>query len=181
MNGNDTYLGHKWGHDSLLSDQVEAYKRLLADDGFDPTKVIAFTVNSSGPYVGTKGRPGAGAPMKIDVEPGTELDPDTFNGTIAIIKRYDNKRNYIYYTYDDGRPNSGNRDGGGSGFGLAWEPPGHPTDVDETMADNLGDLTVVSERYFDASGAEHSEPVAGVNIIVRQMSDGSTQTTKVIK
>ena len=181
LNGNDTYLGHKWGHDSLLSDQVEAYKRLLADDGFDPTKVIAFTVNSSGPYVGTKGRPGAGAPMKIDVEPGTELDPETFNGTIAIIKRYDNKRNYIYYTYDDGRPNSGNRDGGGSGFGLAWEPPGHPTNVDETMADGLGDLTVVSERYFDASGAEHSEPVAGVNIIVRQMSDGSTQTTKVIK
>jgi hypothetical protein len=45
----------------------------------------------------------------------------------------------------------------------------------------MGELTVVSERYYDAAGAEHSEPVDGVNIIVRQMSDGSTQTVKIIK
>lgn len=181
LDGNDTFLGNKCGQDSLLSDQVEAYQRRLIDDGFDPDKVIEFTVNSSGPHIGTRGQNSAsGAPMRADmVEPGTTLDPESFYGKIAIIKRYDRVRNYVYYTYDDGRPNSSSR--GGSGFGLAWGPPPGATDVRETTADGMGELTVVSERYYDAAGAEHSEPVDGVNIIVRQMSDGSTQTVKIIK
>lgn len=181
LDGNDTFLGNKCGQDSLLSDQVDAYQRRLIDDGFDPDKVIEFTVNSSGPHIGTRGQNSAsGAPMRADmVEPGTTLDPESFYGKIAIIKRYDRVRNYVYYTYDDGRPNSSSR--GGSGFGLAWGPPPGATDVRETTADGMGELTVVSERYYDAAGAEHSEPIDGVNIIVRQMSDGSTQTVKIIK
>ena len=181
IDGNDTFLGNKCGQDSLLSDQVDAYQRRLIDDGFDPDKVIEFTVNSSGPHIGTRGQNSAsGAPMRADmVEPGTTLDPESFYGKIAIIKRYDRVRNYVYYTYDDGRPNSSSR--GGSGFGLAWGPPPGATDVRETTADGMGELTVVSERYYDAAGAEHSEPIDGVNIIVRQMSDGSTQTVKIIK
>ena len=181
IDGNDTFLGNKCGQDSLLSDQVDAYQRRLIDDGFDPDTVIEFTVNSSGPHIGTRGQNSAsGAPMRADmVEPGTTLDPESFYGKIAIIKRYDRVRNYVYYTYDDGRPNSSSR--GGSGFGLAWGPPPGATDVRETTADGMGELTVVSERYYDAAGAEHSEPIDGVNIIVRQMSDGSTQTVKIIK
>ena len=41
--------------------------------------------------------------------------------------------------------------------------------------------TIVSERYYDIRGIEYSEPVKGVNIIVRTYSDGSTQSVKVIK
>ena len=41
--------------------------------------------------------------------------------------------------------------------------------------------TVVSERYYDIRGIEYSQPIEGVNIIVRTYSDGSTQSVKVIK
>ena len=53
--------------------------------------------------------------------------------------------------------------------------------VEEPLADELGEATVVSERYFDISGIEHDQPVDGVNIIIRQMSDGTTQTVKVMR
>jgi hypothetical protein len=105
-----------------------------------------------------------------------------FYGKIAIIQCYDNTRNYIEYLYDDGRPSATRNGGGGSGFGIAWRPPGDtPTGIDETMTDGLGEVTVVSERYYDTAGHEHSQPINGVNIIVRQMSDGTTQTTKLMK
>ena len=52
-----------------------------------------------------------------------------------------------------------------------------PTVVNETPAAK----TVVSERYYDIRGIEYSQPVEGVNIIVRTYSDGSTQSIKVIK
>lgn len=180
LNGHNTFLGIKCGQDSLLSDQTSGYERQLEVDGFDPTKVIVFTKNSSGPHHGSR-TPASGAPMRVNVDPSEQLDPDSFYGTIAILDKYDLVRNYIEYIYDDQRPIHRNRDGGGSAFGIAWNPPGIPTVVDETAADDLGELTVVSERYFDAAGAEHREPVSGVNIIVRQMSDGSTETVKVIK
>ena len=180
LNGHNTFLGIKCGQDSLLSDQTSGYERQLEADGFDPTKVIVFTKNSSGPHHGSR-TPASGAPMRVNVDPSEQLDPESFYGTIAILNKYDLERNYIEYIYDDQRPSHRNRDGGGSAFGIAWNPPGIPTVVDETAADDLGELTVVSERYFDAAGAEHSEPVSGVNIIVRQMSDGSTETVKVIK
>ena len=41
--------------------------------------------------------------------------------------------------------------------------------------------TIVSERYYDIRGIEYSQPVEGVNIIVRTYSDGTTQSVKVIK
>ena len=52
-----------------------------------------------------------------------------------------------------------------------------PTAVTETNVTK----TVVSERYYDIRGIEYSQPVEGVNIIVRTYSDGSTQSVKVIK
>ena len=52
-----------------------------------------------------------------------------------------------------------------------------PTAVNETTVTK----TVVSERYYDIRGIEYSQPVEGVNIIVRTYSDGSTQSVKVIK
>jgi hypothetical protein len=52
-----------------------------------------------------------------------------------------------------------------------------PSAVDETVVTK----TVVSERYFDIRGIEYSQPVQGVNIIVRTYSDGSTKSVKVIK
>lgn len=180
LNGHNTFLGIKCGQDSLLSDQTSGYERQLAADGFEPNKVLVFTTNASGPHHGSR-TPASGAPMRVNVDPSEQLDPESFYGTIAILDKYDLVRNYIEYIYDDQRPSHRNRDGGGSAFGIAWNPPGTPTVVDETAADDLGELTVVSERYFDAAGAEHSEPVSGVNIIVRQMSDGSTETVKVIK
>ncbi|MBQ6167852.1 MAG: carboxypeptidase regulatory-like domain-containing protein [Muribaculaceae bacterium] len=51
------------------------------------------------------------------------------------------------------------------------------TGVDEVKAEK----TLVRERYYDIRGIEYSQPVEGVNIIVRTYSDGSTQSVKVIK
>ena len=115
------------------------------------------------------------------IDPSVELDTTKIYGEVVVIKYFNNDRNYVEYLYDDGRPNSGNRDGGGSAFGIAWGPPGEPTWVEETTADGMGQPTVVSERYFDTAGAEHNEPVEGVNIVVRQMSDGSSQTVKIVR
>ena len=64
---------------------------------------------------------------------------------------------------------------------MVWTGPDDPTEVQEVIADGMNVPTVISERYFDVSGAEHSAPVDGVNIIVRQMSDGTTQTEKVVR
>lgn len=180
----DTFLGHKCGQDSIESLQSSAYLRQFTADGFDPTKVISFTVNSSGPYVGTRGREdSSNAPRRasVTIEPGVELDPSTIYGTIAIIRIYDTTRNYIEYLYDDGRPAGSSKAGGGSGFGIALYPPGEPTHVEETTQDGLGETSIVSERYFDTSGKELTEPVSGVNIVIRQMSDGTTQTLKILK
>ena len=51
------------------------------------------------------------------------------------------------------------------------------TGVDEVKAEK----TLVRERYYDVRGIEYSQPIEGVNIIVRTYSDGSTQSIKVIK
>ena len=180
----DTFLGHKCGQDSIENMQSSAYLRQFTADGFDPTKVITFTVNSSGPYVGTRGRGSNNAPMRassVTLEPGVELDPSTIYGTIAVIRIYDPTRNYIEYLYDDGRPGGSSKAGGGSSFGIALYPPGEPTRVEETTEDGLSEATIVSERYFDTSGKELIEPISGVNIVVRQMSDDTTQTVKIMK
>ena len=52
-----------------------------------------------------------------------------------------------------------------------------PTAVNEATVAK----TVVSERYYDIRGIEYSQPIEGVNIIVRTYSDGSTQSVKVVK
>lgn len=178
IGNNDTYLGHKTGQDTIAGPDSHAFERQLEEDGFDPTKVISFTVNASGPHNGTRTN---NAPRRADVIMGSDTQPDSslIYGKIAIIDKYSDSRNYIEYTYDDGRPNSAKS--GGSSFGLTWRPPGGATNVEEMVTDGLGEVHVVSERYFDVSGVEHDGPVNGVTIIVRQMSDGTTQTTKVIQ
>ncbi len=187
QSGYNTFLGSKEAQDSIETpSSTPPYMRKLSDDGFDPMMVDRFTVNSSGPYVGTRVREGSspsGAPSRVTVDPSEdlELDLSTIYGTIAVIKYMDPVRNYVEYLYKDGRPSSAKDGGGRSAFGLAWGSPGEPTEVYETMSDGLGEATVVSERYYDAAGIEHSEPINGMNIVVRQMSDGSTQTIKVLK
>ena len=64
---------------------------------------------------------------------------------------------------------------------MVWTAPITPTDVEEMTEDGMLEPIVVSERYFDISGVEHREPFCGVNIIVRKMSDGTTQTVKVMR
>ena len=187
QSGYNTFLGSKEAQDSIETESsTPPYMRSLTDDGFDPLMVDRFTVNSSGPYEGTRVREGSapsGAPSRVTVDPSEDLvlDLSTIYGNIAVIKYMDPERNYVEYLYKDGRPGSSKDGGGRSAFGLAWGSPGVPTMIDETMADGLGEATVVSERYYDAAGIEHSEPIKGVNIVVRQMSDGSTQTIKVLK
>ena len=179
----DTFLGHKCGQDTIEPISSASYMRQLRADGFDPQKVISFTVNSAGPYIGTRGRSN-NAPRRTAVVYGPDdavIDPSNIYGTIAVIKMYDPYRNYIEYIYDDGRPSTSLRSGGGSGFGIAWAPPGEPTQIEDVVGDDLMAPTVISERYFDISGKEYKEPVSGVNIIVRQMSDGTTQRVKLIR
>ncbi len=182
IDGNDTYLGHKCGQDSLETpDSGWPYMRRLEDDGFDPDKVLYFSVNAAGPYDGHRGeQQPQGAPRRATIiyGPDSVPDPDLIYGKTVVLRYYDDTRNYIEYVYDDGRPN-GPR--GGSAFGLAWGPPPSPTSVEEISADGIAQPNVVSERYYDVSGMEHDSPVSGVNIIVRQMDDGSVQTVKIIR
>ena len=183
--GYSTFLGNKFGHDSLEVEGSPAYFRYLAADGFDAARVDTFTVNASGPYLGTR-VPAGNAPRRASVVYGPDdedqIDLSKIYGNVAVLRYYNNERNYIEYTYFDGRP-SPTRDGNGatSTFYLVWKAPDKPTEVEEPLADELGEATVVSERYFDISGIEHDQPVDGVNIIIRQMSDGTTQTVKVMR
>lgn len=184
-NSYNTFLGSKEGQDSLRIINGIYSPRELTADGFDPTKVEIFDVNSSGPHDGqrTNADNGAsGAPMRTTeiIDPSDQLDLSTIYGKIVVLKYMNKDRNYVEYLYRDGRT-SGNRAEGLSRFGLVWYAPDTPTDVEETMADGLGEATVVSERYYDAAGVEHSEPIKGVNIVVRQMSDGTTQTSKILR
>lgn len=183
-NSYNTFLGSKEGQDSLRIVNGIYNPRELTADGFDPTKVEIFDVNSSGPHDGqrTNADNGAsGAPMRATeiIDPSDQLDLSTIYGKIVVLKYMNKDRNYVEYLYRDGRT-SGNRAEGLSRFGLVWYAPDTPTDVEETLADGFS-ATVVSERYYDTAGVEHSQPVKGVNIVVRQMSDGSTQTVKILK
>ena len=186
LDGKDTFLGHKCGQDSLENATGQwPYMRNLEDDGFKPDKVISFTVNATGPYDGHRGDEQApqGAPRRQDIiyGPDTVPNPDLIYGKTVVLRYYDNERNYCEYLYDDGRPASSTRNGGGSAFGLAWAPPGTPTTTEEILADGLTEPGVVSERYYDLNGVQHSEPVKGVNIVVKQMADGTTRTEKIIR
>jgi len=64
---------------------------------------------------------------------------------------------------------------------MVWFAPPEATEVEETAQDDLTEAAVVSERYFDISGAEHNSPFPGMNIILQQLSDGSTRTVKVMR
>ena len=174
LHGNDTFLGNRCGQDTIRS----LASRGLYNDGFNPEKVESFTVNAAGPYAGTR-VPKQNAPRRavIDTDCTSSYVPvDSLTyGTIAVLDHMNDSGNYIEYTYKDGRTPTST-----STYYLVWMPTDQPTNVDETIVDSLGQATVVSERYYDVSGAEHSQPIDGVTIIVRQMSDGTTQTVKVI-
>lgn len=175
LHGNDTFLGGRCGQDSLrnLAD------RGLGADGFDPDKVETFILNAGDILYGTR-VPKQNAPQRAIIEDyynSSKTPADSlFFGKITVLDMMSGQGNYIEYTYYDGRTPSST-----STFYLVWLPPDEPTDVEETLDDNLGQPTVVSERYYDINGAELSEPCDGVTIIVRQLSDGSTQSVKIIR
>lgn len=179
LNGRDTFLGNKSGQDTIQALDAERY---LLNDGFISSKVDSFYINSSGPHQGEA--TANNAPRRADVIYGsdTEPNPETIIGNIAFLDKYqtglteDKERYYIVYKYKDGRTSEST-----SSFYLVWRAPDGPTDIEEISADDLETPVVVSERYYDVSGVEHNELVTGMNIIVRQMSDGTTQTIKVTK
>ena len=175
LHGSNTFLGNRCGQDTLRSMSA----RELATDGFNPEMVEAFTLNAAGPYYGSRGDT-ENAPRRVtrdeDVTSAYVPAASTFYGTIAVLDLKRNDGNYIEYTYKDGRTPTST-----TTFYLVWLPTDAPTEVEETLGNSLGEATVVSERFFDINGIEHSEPVNGVTIIVRQMSDGTIQTSKVIK
>ncbi len=175
LHGNDTFLGNRCGQDTLRS----MADRSLLTDGFIPDMVDQFTVNAGGPYNGTR-VPKQNAPRRTvsseNYNSGTIPTDTLFYGTIAVLDLMSNSGNYIEYSYKDGRTPTST-----STFYIVWLPTDEPTEVEETLDDNLGQATVVEERFYDVNGIELSEPVKGVTIIVRQMSDGTTQTVKVLK
>jgi hypothetical protein len=48
--------------------------------------------------------------------------------------------------------------------------------INELNMDN-----VVSKTYYNAQGVASNKPFSGVNIVVTRYSDGTTQTTKIVK
>lgn len=184
IGNNNTFLGLKMGNDSIETPGENPFYRYLETDGFIAARVDTFKVNSSGPYLGNRGgsnnAPRYGA-IVYGPDDNDQINLDKIYGEIAVLKKYNEERNYIEYTYFDGRPGTA-KDGSGatSTFYLVWKSPGTPTEVEE-IDDDLGELTVVSQRYYDISGIEHDGPFNGMNIIVKQMSDGSTQTEKVMR
>ena len=184
IGNNNTFMGIKMGNDSIETPGENPFYRYLETDGFVAARVDTFKVNSSGPYLGNRGG-GNNAPRNSTIiygpDDNDQINLDKIYGEVAVLKKYDEERNYIEYTYFDGRPGT-SKDGSGetSTFYLVWKSPGTPTEVKE-INDELRELTVVSQRYYDISGIEHDGPFDGMNIIVKQMSDGSTQTEKVMR
>ena len=181
----DSFLGYKAGHDSIESAGSQRYNRVFDADGFNPNMVASFITNSSGPYEGHRGN---NASLQANIVYGSDTipSPDNIYGLVAILDLTDNpdKPNYHYieYKYYDGRRSpSKAEEGSTSTFYMVWTAPPEPTEVEEIAEDGLVQPTVVSERYFDINGREYSEPFDGINIIVRNMSDGTTVTTKVIR
>ena len=179
----DSFLGYKAGYDSIAGISDNNRVRVFHADGFDPDMVDTFTVNASGPHQGTR----TSAPRREDIVWGSDTEPDSSKiyGKVAFLDMYNNtdfpNHQYIEYKYYDGRNASTRSQGKTSTFYMVWTAPQDPTDVKEITEDSLTEATVVSERYYDIGGVEHSELIDGVNIVVRQMSDGSTQTIKIVK
>ena len=180
----DSFLGYKAGYDSIDGINDNYRIRVFDADGFDPNMVATFTVNASGPHQGTR----TSAPRRGEIIYGSDTEPDSslIYGKVAFLDVYDNQdfedHYYIEYKYYDGRSRDQQRGPGlTSTYYMVWTGPSEPTEVQEIIADGMVEPTVVSERYFDISGIEHNELVPGVNIIVRQMSDGTTRTEKIIQ
>ncbi len=57
------------------------------------------------------------------------------------------------------------------------------TEVDpSTVIDEIGcEQGVNRVRYFNAAGVESNVPFQGINIVVKEMNDGSRVTTKIVK
>lgn len=178
----DTYLGYKAGYDSISGIPEAERIRVFDADGFHPDKVASFTLHASGPYKGARQAPNRG---QIVYDSDMVPDSTKIYGQVAILDLTQNldfpNHHYIEYEYYDGRSSSSRSSGLTSTFYMVWTAPSTPTDVEETSEDGMLEPIVVSERYFDISGVEHREPFSGVNIIVRKMSDGTTQTVKVMR
>ena len=58
-------------------------------------------------------------------------------------------------------------------------------DVEQTPITAIDNISVEegvkSVRYYNVAGAESTTPFNGVNIVVKEMLDGSKVTTKVVK
>lgn len=50
-----------------------------------------------------------------------------------------------------------------------------------TAIESINTSNVKSVRYYNAAGVESATPFQGVNIVVREMTDGSKTTTKIVK
>ncbi len=182
----DSYLGYKCGHDTIEVEGDNPYFRVFDADGFIPDSVAQFTLNSSGPYLGTRGE--NTSLRSIIFNSDSIPDPNDIYGLVVALDTTTNEfkkgYNYIEYEYYDGRKIA-TRDGqmqpAKSTFYMIWTAPPSPTDVKETTEDGLAQATVIKERYYDIHGAEHSEPFEGVNIVVQVMSDGSTRSFKILK
>jgi len=172
LDGSDNYFGYKTVPDTLTTALATPSIRELEADGYEEGKSIEWVKNSAGPYTHQANTSSASRRIAY-VRPGDAIDESKINGSIAVL---DPDIHWASYKYLDGRTDEST-----SEYYIVWVAPDKPTNVEETVEEALGTTTVVSERYFDASGMEHSEPVEGVNIIVRQMSDGTTHTVKILR
>lgn len=102
------------------------------------------------------------------------ITPEVSVPTKLTFSSYSNSGNYTPSDDDDDSNSStgGYTDSDGNGF----------TSGIDTAESNAA--TIVSEQYYSISGARVNEPTNGakaIYIVVRQLSDGTTQTLKVVK
>ena len=87
----------------------------------------------------------------------------------------DDHTTYIVRMYYVKKDNAGNN--GPMYYVVENTIKANPTvSINELSMDN-----VVSRTYYNAQGVASSKPFSGVNIVVTRYSDGSTQTTKIVK
>ena len=54
----------------------------------------------------------------------------------------------------------------------------------EEVATGISDIQTIgvkNVRYYNMAGMQSSKPFSGVNIVVTELNDGTTHTTKVVK
>lgn len=101
--------------------------------------------------------------------------------TKLTFSTYSNPGNYIGGSDDSDSDSDSDSTADGTGGYTTSEGNGFTSGIDSAQSNAA---TIVSERYYTTSGALVNEPTCGakaIYIVVRQLSDGTTQTTKVIK